>query len=177
MLSTFLLRIMSFLSIENFKGSVLCLGGINSGLKNLRKEEQGGHVTKKSLIYALIHTLHNVTEMLRCLLCKWASYFRRDATVCVLSTMTGFDGGTNFGDSLSFPATRRHGDVDRNPEIEKKLRPSCFSSVSCKHKGYACYFFGEVVSSVSSVSSEWTQVRRVQRHVRKIHSYMIIQKI
>lgn len=72
MLSTFLLRIMSFLSIENFKGSVLCLGGINSGLKNLRKEEQGGHVTKKkkSLIYALIHTLHNVTEILRCLLCK-----------------------------------------------------------------------------------------------------------
>lgn len=57
--------------------------------------------------------------------------------------MTGFDGGTNFGDSLSFPATRRHGDVDRNPEIEKKLRPSCFSSVSCKHKGYACYFFLE----------------------------------
>lgn len=54
--------------------------------------------------------------------------------------MTGFDGGTNFGDSLSFPAARRHGDVDRNPEIEKKLRPSCFSSVSCKHKGYACYF-------------------------------------
>lgn len=91
--------------------------------------------------------------------------------------MTGFDGGTNFGDSLSFPPTRRHGDVDRNPEIEKKLRPSCFSSVSCKRKGYACYFFGEVVSSVSFVSSEWTQVRRVQRHVRKTHSYIIIQKI
>lgn len=74
--------------------------------------------------------------------------------------MTGFDGGTNFGDLLSFPATRRHGDVDRNPEIEKKLRPSCFSSVSCKHKGYACYFFGEVVSSVSSVSSVDTSTAR-----------------
>lgn len=36
MSSTFLLQIMSFLSIENLTGFVLCRGGINSGLRNLK---------------------------------------------------------------------------------------------------------------------------------------------
>lgn len=48
------------------------------------------------------------------------SYFRIDATVCVLSTITGLDGGTNFGGcSMLSPAARCHTDVDRNPEDEK----------------------------------------------------------
>lgn len=61
MLSTFLLRIMSFLSIENFKGSVLCLGGINSGLRNLRKEEQGGTCYKKKVLFTPSYTLYTMS--------------------------------------------------------------------------------------------------------------------
>lgn len=53
------------------------------------------------------------------------SYLRREATVCVLSMMTGFDGGVNFGGcSPVFPAASRHRDVDREPGNNKKVKTS-----------------------------------------------------
>lgn len=95
MLSTFLLRIISFLSIKNFKGSVLCLGGMNSGLRNLPNERQRH---KKHGVIEIGHAAVGVRL-------ETGSYFRNDATARVLSTITGLDGGMNFGGcSVLLPA-------------------------------------------------------------------------
>lgn len=119
MLSTFLLRIMSFLSMKNLIGSVLCLGGMNSGLRNL-----AAGIRKKKKITNHHHTVWMRSKRL------WAmthwSYLRRDATLCVLSTMTGLDGGMNLGGCPPPPpAAWRQTDVDRKPG-NKKEKPHAY---------------------------------------------------
>lgn len=92
---------MSFLSMENFIGFVLCLGGMNSGLRNLGRKTK--HL-QKNILYAECSIWRKNGN---------TSYFLSDATVCVLSTMTGLDGGVNFGGSSW--GERRHRHVDMNP--------------------------------------------------------------
>lgn len=66
------------------------------------------------------------------------SYFRIDATVCVLSTITGLDGGMNFGGCpMLSPAAWWQMDVDRNPEDKqwKQWQSSVFVTARfcCQH--------------------------------------------
>lgn len=54
-------------------------------------------------------------------------YFREDTTACVLSTMTGLDGGINFGGCPElFSAARWHTDVDRTPESKEITQSGYF---------------------------------------------------
>lgn len=69
---------------------------------------------------------------------------------------------------MSFPAVRRHGDVDRNPENEKKLRLSCLSPVISKTNVEARSL--ALLILVLATLAQWTYVRRYPRPVRKLYS-------